>query len=418
MSQCAGRIAYDRGAAPAGSTADMPSRFRVALFVAGVLWAATLHVAAQRDGAAVAPPLDGLTPALTAAFNAGARTFTKRYEIADGLGPIFNDESCSDCHRTPAVGGAGARLVTRFGRVDDGVFDPLVELGGSLIQTRGIGSATTMFGSFTFDGERVPPDATVVAHRRTTGLRGLGLVDAVPDDGWLAIARAEAAADPATSGRVSIVLDLLTRTPAVGKFGWKAQVPTLRQFSGDALMNEIGITNPDFPDESCPGGDCSLLDYNPAPAMNDDGRDVDALTDFQRLLAPPARGAITDDVVAGERVFAEIGCAACHLPSIQTGTNAVAALSRVTFHPYSDFLLHDMGALGDGIAQGQAGMRDMRTSPLWGLGSAGRLLHDGSANGIEQAILRHDGQAAAARNRFSALDPDRAAVLLAFLRSL
>jgi CxxC motif-containing protein (DUF1111 family) len=96
----------------------------------------------------------------------------------------------------------------------------------------------------------------------------------------------------------------------------------------------------------------------------------------------------------------------------------VAALSRVTFHPYSDFLLHDMGALGDGIAQGQAGMRDMRTSPLWGLASAGRLLHDGSANGIEQAILRHDGQAAAARNRFSALDPDRAAVLLAFLRSL
>jgi len=87
MSQCAGRIAYDRGAAPAGSTADMPSRFRVALFVAGVLWAAALHVAAQRDGAAVAPPLDGLTPALTAAFNAGARTFTKRYEIADGLGP-------------------------------------------------------------------------------------------------------------------------------------------------------------------------------------------------------------------------------------------------------------------------------------------------------------------------------------------
>ena len=298
------------------------------------------------------------------------------------------------------------------------MFDPLIELGGSLIQTRGIGSVTTPFGSFRFDGERVPPTATVVVRRRTTGLQGLGLVDGVSDDAWIAIARAEAAVDPDAAGRVSIVLNLLTRQPAVGKFGWKAQVPTLHQFSGDALMNEVGITNPDFPEESCPNGDCSLLDFNPTPAMNDDGRDVDALTDFQRFLAPPARGAITDEVLAGERVFAEIGCATCHLPSLTTAANAVAALSRVTFHPYSDFLLHDMGALGDGIAQGQARPADMRTAPLWGLRSAGRLLHDGSANGIEQAILRHDGQAAAARNRYGALDPDRVALLLAFLRSL
>ena len=396
----------------------MPSRSFVVLFVFGVIYAVTVQVAAQRGGPAVGKPLDGLTPTLTAAFNAGARAFTKRYEIADGLGPVFNDESCSDCHRTPTVGGAGNRLVTRFGRVDDGVFDPLVGLGGSLVQTRGIGSVTTPFGSFVFDGERVPPDATVTAHRRTTGLQGLGLIDAVSDDAWIAIARAEAAADPATAGRPSIVLDLLTRLPAVGKFGWKAQVPNLRQFSGDALMNEIGITNPDFPDESCPAGDCSLLDFNPTPAMNDDGRDVDALTDFQRFLAPPARAAITDDAVAGERVFAEIGCGSCHLQSIQTGANIVAALNRVTFHPYSDFLLHDMGALGDGIAQGQAGVREMRTAPLWGLRVAGRLLHDGSANGIEQAILRHDGQAAAARSRYTALDPDRLGALLAFLRSL
>src|SRR5947208_2450995 len=163
----------------------MPSRSFVVLFVFGVIYAVTVQVAAQRGGPAVGQPLDGLTPTLTAAFNAGARTFTKRYEIADGLGPVFNDESCSDCHRTPTVGGAGNRLVTRFGRVDDGVFDPLVELGGSLVQTRGIGSVTTPFGSFVFDGERVPADATVTAHRRTTGLQGLGLVDAVSDDAWI-----------------------------------------------------------------------------------------------------------------------------------------------------------------------------------------------------------------------------------------
>jgi len=88
-------------------------------------------------------------------------------------------------------------------------------------------------------------------------------VDGVSDDAWIAIARAEAAVDPDAAGRVSIVLNLLTRQPTVGKFGWKAQVPTLHQFSGDALMNEVGITNPDFPEGSCPNGDCSLLDFNP-----------------------------------------------------------------------------------------------------------------------------------------------------------
>jgi len=395
----------------------MRSRSSVVLLAASLVYAAAVHVAAQRGGA-IGRPLDGLTPALVDAFNAGARIYTKRYTVADGLGPVFNDETCADCHRTPAIGGAGNRTVTRFGRDSDGFFDPLVERGGSLVQSRGIGTVTTQFGTFTFNGERVPGDATVTTRRRTTGTQGLGLVDAVPDETWLAIARREAAADPATAGRAAIVLDLLTRLPAVGKFGWKAQVPTLHQFSGDALMNEAGVTNPDFPQENCPGGDCSLLDFNPAPAMNDDGRDVDALTDFMRLLAPPARGPIGDDAIAGEGVFAAIGCGSCHLPSIETGASGIAALNRITFHPYSDFLLHDMGALGDGIVQGQAGAREMRTAPLWGLRSAGRLLHDGSATSIEQAIQRHDGQAAGARSRYAALAPDRQAALLAFLRSL
>jgi len=152
--------------------------------------------------------------------------------------------------------------------------------------------------------------------------------------------------------------------------------------------------------------------------MNDDGRDVGRLADFMTLLAPPERGVTTTDVVAGESVFFDIGCSACHLPTIQTGPNGIAALNRVAFHPYSDFLLHDMGSLGDGIAQGQASPREMRTAPLWGLRSAGRLLHDASASTIDQAILRHDGQGRGARDRFAALDADRSAALLAFLRSL
>jgi len=154
------------------------------------------------------------------------------------------------------------------------------------------------------------------------------------------------------------------------------------------------------------------------PALNDDGRDVSALTDFMTMLAPPARGTITDEVTAGESLFHEIGCGSCHRASLQTGPSPVAALNRATFHPYSDFLLHDMGSLGDGIVQGQATGREIRTAPLWGLRSVNRLLHDASATTSELAIQRHDGQARASRERFAALDAASVALLLAFLRSL
>lgn len=136
------------------------------------------------------------------------------------------------------------------------------------------------------------------------------------------------------------------------------------------------------------------------------------------MLAPPARGVITDEVVAGEQVFHEIGCAACHRATIETGPSPVRALNRTVFQPYSDFLLHDMGSLGDGIAQDEALGSEMRTAPLWGMRNATRFLHDGSARSLEDAIGRHDGQGRAARGRFNALDTERLSWLLAFLRSL
>jgi hypothetical protein len=123
----------------------MFSRSWVALLAVTVLCITAVRVSAQR-APNIGQPLDGLTPALTDAFDAGARIFSKRYTVADGLGPVFNDEACSDCHRTPAVGGAGNRTVTRFGRDGDGAFDPLVELGGSMVQSRGIGRVTTLVG--------------------------------------------------------------------------------------------------------------------------------------------------------------------------------------------------------------------------------------------------------------------------------
>lgn len=136
------------------------------------------------------------------------------------------------------------------------------------------------------------------------------------------------------------------------------------------------------------------------------------------MLAAPVRGPIASEVVAGEGVFADIGCATCHRPAIQTGPSCIGALDRVVFHPYSDFLLHDMGTLGDGIVQGQSEGSQMRTAPLWGLRSTTRLLHDATATTIDQAIRRHDGQGRPARERFDALDADRRAWLMAFLQSL
>ena len=364
----------------------------------------------------VALPVAGLTREQQDAFEQGGIAFSKIYGAAEGLGPLFNDQSCMACHGVMA--GSSNRINTRFGRSEDHLFDPLDHLGGSLVQSRGIGTVATAEGSVHFGGEGVPDQANTVTVRRTPTLQGLGFVDAVPDSTWLAIAEAQLAADPATAGRVHRVFDAATGTAAVGKFGWKAQVSTLRQFSGDALVNEVGITNPEFPHEPCPQGDCAVLAFNPAPGLNDDGTAVSALTDFMTMLAAPPRGTIPSQVAVGEAIFRGLGCAACHLPDIETGPSAIAALDRAVFHPYSDFLLHDMGGLGDGIAQGDATGREMRTAPLWGLGAKTLFLHDGSAATLSDAILRHDGHGRASRDRFAALEQARLITLLAFLKSL
>ena len=386
---------------------------RLAVTILALLGAISFRVAAQQRPPGPAP-LAGLTPAERQAFDEGTRTFNRIYTMADGLGPVFNDDSCADCHR---AGAATNRTVRRFGRIVRGEFDAMAEAGGSLIQSRGIGSVTTADGTHNFTGERVPGDATISTLRRSGSLLGLGLVDAVPDETWIGLADEERALDPATAGHVNFVANA-SGQPVVGKFGWKAQSPSLRHFSGDALLNEIGITSPGFRDEICPQGDCNDLAFNPAPALNDDGHDAGALTDFMMLLAPPGRGSISEDALVGESVFTDIGCASCHRETIRTGPNRVTALNRVAFHPYSDFLLHDMGSLGDRVVQGQASGSEMRTTPLWGLRALTRYLHDGSARSLEDAIRRHDGQGRSSREQFDLLEPERLSALLAFLRSL
>jgi CxxC motif-containing protein (DUF1111 family) len=360
-------------------------------------------------------PLAGLTADQLARFEAGKDEFAQVETVPEGLGPVFNDVSCATCHSVPAVGGGSSRLETRFGaRLANGQFDPLSQFGGSLIQEQGIGLA----GECEYLAEVVPPEATIVAKRRTTPLFGLGLVDAVPDATFWALSLAERLNGDRTSGAVSVVTNLATGKQAVGKLGWKGQNPSLFQFAGDAYVNEMGITSPMFPSENCPGGDCDSLSCNPMSDVNDDGEGVDAFTDFMTFLAPPPRGPINGAALVGEHQFQNLGCDNCHIATLRTGRNTVAALDRVTFHPYSDFLLHDMGSLGDGITQNRATGRLMRTAPLWGLRKIETFLHDGRATTLEQAILAHDGQARRSRDRFIRLTSWEKAQLYSFLKSL
>ncbi|MFY9552725.1 MAG: di-heme oxidoredictase family protein [Thermoanaerobaculia bacterium] len=389
--------------------------FRTAAAVLVVLVCAALTPVGNGSVPNFGEPLAGLTAEQLQRFEDGKADFEEVDTVPQGLGPVFNDVACANCHSVAAVGGGSTILETRFGTIGaDGKFDPMTEFGGSLIQSQGIG----VEGTCDYLAELVPGGATIVAQRRTTPLFGLGLVDAVPDSTFYLIAAEEAYHPDGIAGIVSVVTNLSTGLDAVGKFGWKDQNPTLFQFSGDAYVNEMGVTNPQFPDENCPGGDCGALSCNPVKEVNDDGSGVTAFTDFMTFLAPPPRGQITGQALLGELFFRGIGCAGCHRPDMRTGPNPVAALNKVRFHPYSDFLLHDMGSLGDGITQNDATGKLMRTAPLWGLRRITTYLHDGRAATLDAAILAHDGQAKKARDRFAALSAFKKSWVVAFLNSL
>jgi CxxC motif-containing protein (DUF1111 family) len=359
-------------------------------------------------------PLPGLSESERAAFDAGAEEFRNIETPESGLGPIFNNVSCAACHTQPAIGGSSAVFVTRFGRMVNGMFDPMEDKGGSLLQQFSIDQAVR---------ETIPPEANVVARRMTTPLFGAGLVEAIPDEAILQNARRRK--PDGITGRASMVTDAASGMTRVGRFGWKAQQATLLSFAGDAYLNEMGITSRFFPKENAPNGNQALLalfdrfadpEDQVDPATNKG--DIDLAADFMRLLAPPPAVALSTSASAGQVLFAQSGCAECHQPTMQSGRSAIAALDRKPVALYSDLLLHDMGSLGDGIGQGSAGPREMRTAPLWGLRARRPYLHDGRADSIASAILAHDGEGAVARDRYSRLTPEQRRQIADFLASL
>jgi len=399
----------------------------------------------------------------------------------DGLGPIFNAQACGQCHTNGAIGGAGEQIERRFGRFDNGVFNPLGNEGGSLRQLFTLGQFTALNGqACNVPLEREPADATVHnVGRLTTPTFGLGLVDAMPDSFFDGLVAAEPAAQRGTVNRGQIVLpnpgdpSQAVGTTRVTRFGWKAGVPSMIQFAADAYVNEMGITTQScfrgaavtgFAVESAPNGvpvsaNCDdraprQTGTNPGGGLTatqwaqvDDavgactnGRteiqdDVFLFAVFMTALAPAPRD-FSDQIAVtrGQPLFSQVGCNNCHVTTTfrtpanpapvsidAAGTETVRVPGNFAFNPYSDFAVHDMGTLGDQI--GNAGdslavTRRMRTAPLWGLRFRNHLLHDGRCGDVVCAVQAHDGQAAAARNAFNALSSANQHNIVQFVRSL
>ena len=300
-------------------------------FASGTIIAWSQSDVSPSATAAAGSPLCGLTTAQLADFADGLADFSEKESVKDGLGPIFNNDSCAACHFKPAVGGSSAILETRFGRTVNGHFDPLSAEGGSLLQLFAINKAAQ---------EVIPTDANVIAQRQTTPLFGLGLIEAIPDSAILEIA-ARSKPD-GIFGRPSMVVDIVTGQTRVGRFGWKAQQATLLAFSGDAYLNEIGITSRLFPQENAPNGNTDLLQkFDKVPDPEDvvdpaTGKaGIDHFTDFMRFLAPLPVPDLTDSAKIDSTAYAKTAAVVMTVTIVMFSaaafTSPAAASARRTF---------------------------------------------------------------------------------------
>jgi CxxC motif-containing protein (DUF1111 family) len=363
--------------------------------------------------------LPGLSGEDQQRFALGQEAFLEEETEAKGVGPVFNGRACSECHKAGSVGGGGTDLevtrVTRIGGMRDGEYSDLVDIGGPVIQAR---SLRELEPNYPCPNETVPAGTQYVSHRISTPLFGAGLIEAIPDATILS--RTAQGQPDGVQGTANMVLNPETGRMELGRFGWKAQISTLHWFSGDAYLNEMGVTSPSFPNENLPQGQGIPAGADTVADPEGTPLDIDRFVDFMRFLAPASRvQPLTSGDRRGEQVFANIACTSCHTPSMQTGPNPVAPLSNQTVRLYSDLLLHRMGSgLADGIRQGRAEGDQFRTAPLWGLQHRRFLMHDGRAASIEQAILAHGGEATVAKARFNGLPAKDRAALLEFLSDL
>jgi CxxC motif-containing protein (DUF1111 family) len=391
---------------------------RIITFASAVyIVALGLNASGQTTRPLPGDPLSGITSGEFEEFRLGLEDFSEVETVEDGLGPAFNGSSCAVCHSVPSIGGGGVVAEVRAARRNEqGEFVELVPTSGSLFQIFSIPSHTCQ--------PIIPREANVISRRVPIPLFGAGLVEAIPDETLLALDDAGDRDRDGISGRAAIVTDIATGQRRVGRFGWKAQHATLLSFASDAYRNEMGITNDLFPEELAFGitrEQMQLCDPIPDPEDQPDRRTrrrgIDNFESFMKFLAPMARGPIDDTARAGEALFASVGCASCHVPSLQTGPDANPVFNRKVVPLYSDLLLHDIGT-ADGIQQEAATALEFRTPALWGVRVRRPLLHDGSAPTVEDAIGFHINEALPARTRFLALPAEQRGALLAFVMSL
>ncbi len=383
----------------------------------------------------------------------------------DGLGPLFNTNSCQGCHIKDGRGHpplpGQAQAVSTLIRLSipetdsnprspsDGVIaeptygDQLQDFSVAGVEPEARIQWEYEYSNFEMANGRVVelrkplielthlaygpmhPDL-MISPRVAPAMIGLGLLEAIPAEYILANADAEDTNMDGISGRPNTVWDGINEELVLGRFGWKASKPTVEQQSAAAFFGDIGITSSLSPNESCMPAQTSCVQAPDGgyPEISDEL--LGLVSFYSSHLAVPARtDAMDPEVVAGEQVFTDVGCAGCHTPNWQTGVGISPALSNQTIYPYTDLLLHDLGeGLADNRPDFDATGQEWRTPPLWGLGKYQtvnghtQFLHDGRARNALEAILWHDGEAAVAKNEVAQLSEDKLNSLLLFLDSL
>jgi CxxC motif-containing protein (DUF1111 family) len=410
-------------------------------------------------------PIAGLSASEAAFFTGGLDTFQEVDAAGDGLGPRMNLDQCSGCHLQPAVGGTSPFVNPQvaFASKDGGTdFVPsFITANGPVREARFVrnpdGTADGgVHALFTITGRTGANGCTLaqpnfddelrnnnVIFRIPTPVFGAGLIEQIPDTAILA----NMASNTTQKGAMGImgkpnfhvagrtITGMVNRNGndgTVARFGWKAQNKSLLLFAGEAYNVEQGVTNELFQSERDETSSCqfatvpnSITDTAAATAL-DALSDIEKFAFFMRFLAPPAPSPDTPggamSIANGRTLFTNIGCSLCHTPTLRTGNAAVAALRNQPVNLFSDVLLHDMGqGLADGVSQGQAGPREFRTAPLWGLGQRIFFLHDGRTSDLLQAIQQHSGPGSEANSVivvFNSLTEVNKQDLLNFLRSL
>ena len=268
---------------------------------------------------------------------------------------------------------------------------------------------------------------TMVSPRVGPQLPGVGLLEAIPEASILALADPDDTNRDGISGRPNHVWNYATKQKVLGRFGWKANQPDLHQQAASAFTGDMGITNSLFPAEELTDTQQQLYGQLPnggSPELADNN--LTNVTLYLQTLAVPARRNADDQVVLrGKQLFRQLNCSGCHVAKMQTGSHPVAVLANQTIRPYTDLLLHDMGAgLADNRPDFEATGSEWRTPPLWGIGLIKLvnrhtfLLHDGRARNVEEAILWHGGEAQKAADGFRAMPKTDRDALLKFVESL